>query len=653
MNDFNFDNEIIEVSNENTESLEDLIKKEAESSHQEPQKKKKKSLKDKLNNLTKKQKITLIVIGVLLVLLIIGLILYFVLNKEEDKPKVEEPIVIIEKDNYRYENGKLIFLNTNEKEIGSYECENKDSNECYVTKINYDNDSFDRVKNVYKNGEELVKNSKIYYDKFVFVTDGEKSYLYNMETNEIELEVKKVKTYNTNENLAVIENEKSLYGLIEITESGYEYLIRCSYNNLGIVNTEDILLVAQDKDKHYIINSEGKKLSSDIKAEIKSVSKNYIVGEINNTYNLYSYDYEELISDYDFIGLHGSVISLVKSNRLYLLNENLNKLYEDGIRLENNEYIKKYVYDEDNRLIETLKSYEIENKNDKVQIVINNDIKEINVFEGELSSNLSYVSYYDGKLYFYSDEEKTDVIGTYKCNNINNISNSEEGLANCGIYANENGVSGIYNNEYVFIYDYDGTNTLYYLYNLEENKVKGTYSEIEILKDNEINDNIKLIYTSSSFVKAKSATGNNKGNYGVVEITGDKVQGKIGFKYESITKEKDYYKLINVDKTYSIYDENFTKVSNEFSYMELFDKYYVGINNNKLNVFSYNNQMEILKESINVTDNKFEIDFTNGFEITINEVKYNYDKNGNKVENNNNEIDNEIIEGEDANNEQG
>lgn len=653
MNDFNFDNEIIEVSNENTESLEDLIKKEAESSHQEPQKKKKKSLKDKLNNLTKKQKITLIVIGVLLVLLIIGLILYFVLNKEEDKPKVEEPIVIIEKDNYRYENGKLIFLNTNEKEIGSYECENKDSNECYVTKINYDNDSFDRVKNVYKNGEELVKNSKIYYDKFVFVTDGEKSYLYNMETNEIELEVKKVKTYNTNENLAVIENDKSLYGLIEITESGYEYLIRCSYNNLGIVNTEDILLVAQDKDKHYIINSEGKKLSSDIKADIKSVSKNYIVGEINNTYNLYSYDYEELISDYDFIGLHGSVISLVKSNRLYLLNENLNKLYEDGIRLENNEYIKKYVYDEDNRLIETLKSYEIENKNDKVQIVINNDIKEINVFEGELSSNLSYVSYYDGKLYFYSDEEKTDVIGTYKCNNINNISNSEEGLVNCGIYANENGVSGIYNNEYVFIYDYDGTNTLYYLYNLEENKVKGTYSEIEILKDNEINDNIKLIYTSSSFVKAKSATGNNKGNFGVVEITGDKVQGKIGFKYESITKEKNYYKLINVDKTYSIYDENFTKVSNEFSYMELFDKYYVGINNNKLNVFSYNNQMEILKESINVTDNKFEIDFTNGFEITINEVKYNYDKNGNKVENNNNETNSEIIEGEDINNEQG
>jgi len=641
MNDFNYDNEIIEVNNDNIETLEDLIQKEAESSHQEPQKPKKKKI-----NLSKKQKITLIVVGSILLLLIIGVILYFVFKKDEEPEKKEEPIVIIEKDNYRYENGKLIFLNTNEKDIGSYECNNKDSEQCYVTKITYDNDTFDRIKNVYKNGEELIKNSKIYYDKYVFVSDGDKSYLYNINTQETELEVKKVKTYNTNENLAVIENENSLYGLIEITEEGYEYLIRCSYNNLGIVNTKDLLLVAQDKDKQYIIDSEGKKLSSDIKAEIKSASKNYVVGKIGNTYNIFSYDYEELVSDYDFIGIHDNVISLVKKNRLYLINENLSKLYEDGIRLESTDYVKKYVYDEDNRLVETLKSYEIENKNGNVQVVINNDITEINVFEGLLSSNLSYINYFEGKLYIYSDEEKTDLLGTYKCNNINNIKSEEEGLVNCGIYINELGASGIYNNEYVFIYDYEGSNKIYYLYNLKENKTKGTYSEIEILNPKELNENIKHIYTSSSFIKAKSATGTNKGNYGVIEITGERVQGKVGFKYESITKEKDYYKLISVDKTYSLYDKDFKKISNEFSYIELFDKYYVGINNNKLNVFKYDNQMEILKESVNITDNKFTIDFTDGFAITVNDITYNYDKSGNIIQNN--VSDNEIIEGEDG-----
>ena len=180
-----------------------------------------------------------------------------------------------------------------------------------------------------------------------------------------------------------------------------------------------------------------------------------------------------------------------------------------------------------------------------------------------------------------------------------------------------------------------------YLYNIKEKKTKGTYSEIKIVNDKELGESIKPVYTGSSFVIAKSATGSNKGNFGVLEINSEKVQGKIGFKYESIDTTKEYYVLVSIDKTYSIYDKDFTKVSNEFSYVELFDKYYVGINNNKLNVFTYDSQKEILESGITVTDNKFTIDFTNGFIITINGTKYSYDKNGKKIvenkENNNTE----------------
>ena len=41
--------------------------------------------------------------------------------------------------------------------------------------------------------------------------------------------------------------------------------------------------------------------------------------EYMNSINLYNYDGEELLSDYDYISLHDNVIAYVKSKRLYLL----------------------------------------------------------------------------------------------------------------------------------------------------------------------------------------------------------------------------------------------------------------------------------------------------------------------------------------------
>ncbi len=641
MNDFNYDNEIIEVSEETKNmSLEDLIKQEAEKPNEEepkqenkkPKKKKgKKSLKDKFNELSKKQKITIIVVSVIVLLIIIGLILFFVL-KDNNEEIPEEPTIVIEKDNYRYENGTLVFLNKNEKEIGKYECTNKDVDKCYVTKIDLSSDTFDRVISVDKNNEEIIKTSKIYNDKYVFVTDGDIVYLYNISSKEKELELQNIKEYSTNRDIVVVENDKNLYGLIEIKEDGYEYLIRPSYDNLGIVNGEKELLLAQDKDKNYIIDVNGKTLSKDIKVDVKSANENYIVGANNGTYNLYNYNSEELLSDYDYIGLHNEVISLVKSKRLYLVNNDLSKLYEDGIRLNSTDYNKIYVY-ENNKLTETKKSYEIEVKDNIVNIIIDKDVKSINMLEGDYSSKLSYMSYFDGKLYFYGDEEKIDVIGTYTCNNKNSLKTFEDGLNNCYLYTNDTGISGIYNNEYVIIYDVGNNEIVYYLYNLKEKKVKGTYSEIKIINENEINSNVKPIYTSSSYIIAKSATGSNKGNYGILEINSNKVQGKIGFKYQNIEMINNYYLLYSVDNTYSIYNKELSKISNEFSYIKMYDNYYVGINNNKLNIYSYTNTLGILDMDLNVTNNEYTIDFTNEFTITINNNKYEFDKSGKKQEN--------------------
>lgn len=630
MNDFNNDNEIIEISSDNfTNETEHIVTYNNNSN-----KRRKRSIKDKWNDLSKGTKAGIIISIILVVLFAAGIIIYVVLfNEEEEIPVPKDEPVIIEKDNYRYEDGKLVFLDINDKEIGSYECSVKDSEKCYLAKIDYTKDSFDRVKTINQSGSELSKNSKIYYNKYVFVYDEEKISLYNIESKEKELSLNVIKSYDTQKNLIVVENDESKYGLIEITEAGFNYLIRCSYDYLGIVNLELSYLVAQDKDDFYIVDSTGKKISENINAEIKSVNEKYIVAEKNNSYSLYDYKYEELISDYDYISLHNEVIALAQTNRLYLVDSELNKLYEDGIRLENDNYVKKYVYDNNNRLIETLKSYEIEVKDNIAKIIIGNSEKEINIIEGKVSSKYTYLSYYDGKLYIYSDEEKQDILGTYTCNNKNNLTSVEDNLTNCSLYGTTEGISGIYNNHYVFISDNTtGSDLQYYLYDLKEKKNKGTYSSLEFVKSGEINPNIKPIYTSSSYVIAKSGTGNNKGNYGVLEINGDKVAGKIEFKYESITLKNDkYYIMVNINKLMSIYNKDFSKISSEFNYLEMYDKYYVGIKNNKLNVYDYDKTSSVLESDIPVTSNEFKIDFTNGFVITINNVEYKYDKNGKKI----------------------
>ena len=68
------------------------------------------------------------------------------------------------------------------------------------------------------------------------------------------------------------------------------------------------------------------------------------------------------------------------------------------------------------------------------------------------------------------DIEKEDLIGTYSCQNKNNLKNSDSALTNCNIYSNAAGISGIYNNEYVFIYDNaSNQDSKIYLYNKNMN----------------------------------------------------------------------------------------------------------------------------------------------------------------------------------------
>ena len=628
MNDFNYDNEIIEI--DNSESIKNPEEKVAfeEPKPLETIKKEHKSLKEKWINLDPKKRRAIIILSVILLLVIFAVVIYFVFFKKEEVKEPEEETVILEKDNYRYENGNLLFLDKSDRVIGEYECTNKDPEKCLTMKADYSLDTLERVISTYENGDEIVKSSQIYLDKYVFITDGKESNLYDIKSKKKLLNIKNYKVYGTDRNLVVIANEDDKYGLIEINDEGYNYLIRPSYDNLGIVSTKNIFLVALDKDKTYLIDKEGKKISSNISGTIKTASDKYIIVLKNKTYNLYSYDNEELISDYDYIGLNDDLISLVKNNRLYLRDNDLNKLNEDGIRLSNSDYVRKYIYDNDNKLKETKKSYDIAVQDNIAMVTVDSDIKNINILEGKVSKNYDYLSYYDGKLYFYNDEEKDDVLGTYTCKNKNEITNADSKLEKCMILTTIDGYTGIYNNNIVLLYDNNNSDTIYTIYSLKDKAVKGTYSYLEIVNSDEINSNIKHIGTSTSYLIAQTNTGNNKGNYGVLEINTEKIKGKIAFDYQSIKKENDYYLFKNLQGLISIYNKSFSKISNDFAYIELLDKYYVGIINNKLNVYSYLNKNNFLEKDIDVTDNKYEISVDNGFVIKSGDQTYNFDSNG-------------------------
>ena len=91
-------------------------------------------------------------------------------------------------------------------------------------------------------------------------------------------------------NAVIAIEDKNFYN-----HNGFDYLIRPSYDNLGIINGNLIYLVAKDKTDNYIIDSTGKKISEVIPGTIKSANSDYIVSLNSNKYDLYAYDKSKLL----------------------------------------------------------------------------------------------------------------------------------------------------------------------------------------------------------------------------------------------------------------------------------------------------------------------------------------------------------------------
>jgi len=630
-------------------------------------------MKRKWHELEKKKKIFIIVSIVLIIALIIGVSLFFLLNKKEETPK--EPDVILESDNYRYENGKLIFLE-NEKEIGTYECKNKNEELCAVTFVN-SNDEVDTAKRVDEKGENLKLRSPIYKERYVFLIDSsEKSTdeikLYDIKEQKIVKTVKDVVISPEYEEYVILKNEDGAYG-IEMLAEEIETVIPYSYDFMRFLpNQNPISYVVVKKDNnYYLTDMKNNILTKGITTAIVGANEKYIKAKDSaNKYHIYDRNngaemVDTLLADY--VTLLDEYILYAKEEKLFVIDYNGNKMNLDGIDLYNDTYNPVETY-KNYKLTETKKSFDYELNGKVLNINVYNgmdkDNYSYNLNEGNLSAKIPFINYLEGKLIFYEDEEKTKEIGRYSCKNYNTVDDQTKEIGNCFLAkesfyhetqgnvkemdeSDKLGSIPLVNKKYIFIKDGDKI----ILYDLEEQNEIASYESVDASAYTNAMDLMFVTPKEMPFI-AKSSSSNK---FGVAVITQEGVKSVLKFEYESIKKLGDYY-VVQSEEGYKLYKLDGTPVDMEFkkspivdyhknylktydgnnyyahsfkedykdsyNYIELYDEFYAGVVNNRVHLYRYDDSSEKKHDYIYEEDEaeglKLNLsDYEKAFKITI------------------------------------
>lgn len=640
-------NEIIEIDeNEEISNTQyDLEKVE------EPEEKKKKDKKpSKWSKLSKKGKIIIIVSAVVLLIVIILLLWLFVFKKNDNTNENKEPSVVLEKENYKYVDGKLIFLDENKKELGSYECKNKNENLCYIAYYSNEDD-FDEFKKVYESGLEVSVASDIYKEKYVFIYDNEKKEdgevtLYNIKDNKNEGIYSLVKEVNSDKAI-VKKNDK--YGIISFDENTD---VALDYEYMGYILDSENLIVASNNN-YKLISFDGKDVSKTVPGKIMSYDSDNISVKSGNTYHVYDYTGNMLINkEFDYIRFADTYIIGADNKKLFVYDNKGNIMNMDGVRITSSEYNTKLIFNDELRQTGKEEAFNVSVSGKTLKIEYGEEYTKINLSEGEISSTMEYISYFQGKLYFYKDAQKTDFLGSYQCSYANNLNDSNSILENCYLAKQSNIVNDnkdtyylpIYNNRYIFIADTKSPNTNdnISLYDLKNNKKLATYKSVDAAFAGE--STVNFVNTAGTLVVAK----NTSDSYGLINILSSSVDGVIPFKDKDTNATNESIKIINgyyitkrSDKTnhiydskgneltknmsiksdiesfeaehilvknengkYMVFDMNGKVVSSEYNYILIDKEYYVSVDNeNILGLFKYDSEENLIKEKITLDSN--------------------------------------------------
>ena len=633
-------NEIVEIdeNEEITKTQYDL--KEIEDNNKSKKKDKKVKKPSKWSMLPKKTRIIIIISIIVVLLIIIGVLLYFFVFRDRtpEEKRPEDPVVIVEKDNYRYEDGFLVILDEDKNELGTYECSNKNEELCYVAYYSNEDD-FDTNKRVYENGVPVDIRSDIFNDLYVFIYDNTTKedgnvILYDLENNENIGEYELVKEIN--EEKVIVKDLEEEYGVLDLSSIVKE-TIDFKYDYLGYI-LESSALVGANNNNYVLLSLDGEELSDNIPGEIKNFNNKHISVEIDNDY--YIYDYEGIRQredSYDYIRFVDSYIVAADNKKLYVFDNDVYPLNLDGIRIDSSKYNTELIFNAE--LVQTGKeeAFNAYVEDGYFKIENNGKYTNIKIAESTFSKNMAYISYFQGKLYFYADEEKEEVLGSYACNYANDVTSSTTELQNCFIAKETKvlntsedvnvGYLPIYNERFVFITDTSrpNANDNIILYDLKNNKKLATYKEVDarVYSDDL---SISFIETAGTLVLAK----NTSDSYGIINIGTSNVSGVIAFKQDNgdtnvsvsmlgenylfkrsngtyhlynpdgdeitskietkneIVDYKGNYILVNNNKEYTIYSLDGPVIKSS-KYIILEDTYYITVNEeNKIGVYTFN-----------------------------------------------------------------
>lgn len=652
----NDDNNIIEEINNSSEKLEEETT--LENTNELVIKKEKSSYKKHRS----KKGLVIVIISILVLVCVVGVLVYILFfYKPQSKPETPKEVVVIEKDNYLFKDGTLSFLNKSNKEIGTYDCINKDVNKCFLASFTVD-DNRDVPKYLSLSGDAIDRKSGIYFDKYAFVQDGDSIVLYDFVNNKSLGEYSLIKDGNAdsiqNEKIFVYKNSSDKFNIVKITNEEVSNLFSKDFDNASIIDSNEAFVV-KDGSNEYLISKSGEMLSSKIKGEIRNFNSKYISVFENNKYVLYDYyGVKVLDNNISFIEFNSPYIAVLIDKKLYIYDEELNKLNENGYTVSNKALVKEYLFDSKNNLSEVKKSFEINFDENEITIEYNNKTtrKKINLAEVLINKQYDYVSYLDGILYFYSNKEKTEILGSYNCSNKNVVTFENSSYDNCFVAKNtklifdsSKEITPIYNSKYALINDTkDSNKNSINIYDLTTSKkITVNYQTVDSKINNE---NINIIDTKENLIAAKDANG----NYALFTLDANGLNVIIRANDEegnakNITLFKDYY-LVKRNKNclysqdgknigcseYSIVDYKYGKmvvkgtyymiynngsiISNDYEYVDLHENYYVGITKDDyLNVYKYDSKEGFLEQGLLI---KNMADYSKSYSISETSTSY-------------------------------
>ncbi len=643
-------NEIVEID-ENEEitntqyDMEKVIPKKDEKKSKKP---------SKWSALSKKTKIIIIVSIILVLIIAIVLIYFLVLKKDNNKNDNNDPVVVIEKDNYKYEDGRLIFIDKDKKEIGSYECINKNENLCFVAYFSNE-DNFDVNKKVYESGLPINIRTDIIKDKYVFIYDDETKekgnvILYDMGSNKKLEEYSLVKEVKDNYVIVKKDNEYKLISL----DSSLEDISKNTYDYMGYIEDTNYLVVASNGN-YKLIDFEDKEVSKTVPGNIMSFDDKNISVKVGSEYFVYDYSGKVVVNDkYDYIRFANNYIITASGKKLFVYDVNGNRMNIEGIRITSDSYNTKLIFNDNLRQVGKEEAFNVVVSSNIMRIEYGEDYTKINLSDGIVSKNIPYISYFGGKLYFYSDEEKSNLIGSYKCEYANDIDESTKELQNCFIAKEsniftpdkevKNGYLPIYNNNYVFISDTKSPNANdnIILWDLKNNKKLATYKSVDAgfhdtenvvnyittggtqvvakntsdsyglinIQTSKVNgiipfkdqDDAKLINISFKLLQDNYLIKRSDETYHLYNKKGNEIASKVSTKYEIVEYKYNHLKVKNNNK-YLIYDLNGKIVSDEFKYIFMENNFYLSIDSgNILHVFKYDSKKDLMSEEVTISD---------------------------------------------------